>query len=130
MILPRKFGSLGLLDPFVQHLWTTEDLQRSIMLPLLANHLLHHIEPLHLEDNSLTGAIELDYRLCFIFSSMRPSILNHRDDPLCHLFRAIDDIPKVFCNVVINSVTALQISFYIVIWFSKDITVYRITLNM
>lgn len=141
MTLPRKFGGLGLLDPFVQQsalqfrwilplltasylsadFWSTDDLQRSIVLPLLANHLLYHIEFNHMGDNPSNGVLELDYRLCFLFSAMRPSILNNRDDPFCLLFRAINDIPKDFCNVVINSVTALQIPIEdIILPVSKD----------
>lgn len=130
MTLPRKSGGLGLLNPFVQQsalqlrwilpllassnlassFWITEDLQQSIVLPLLADYLLYHIESTSTGDNLLNGALNFDYRLCFLFPFLRPPLLfNRRDDPLYLLFQTVDAMPKDYSKVVINSVTALQI---------------------
>ncbi|KAI8075727.1 hypothetical protein BDF21DRAFT_400860 [Thamnidium elegans] len=123
--LPRKSGSLGLLNPFIQKVslqlrwlllllnlatlhydfWTTNELQQSTVLPLLADYVIYHLElPCH------TTILNSDYRLSFRFQDIRPSRLVDRDSPMYLLFQAIDSLPKDFYGVVTNWETALQIS--------------------
>ncbi|KAI9469098.1 MAG: hypothetical protein EXX96DRAFT_590448 [Benjaminiella poitrasii] len=51
-----------------------------------------------------------DFRLCFLFPSLRPSSILDRDNPLYLLFKAIDTLSRNFAHVVINPETAIQLA--------------------
>lgn len=124
MTLDRKSGSLGLLNPFIQQsslqlrwlrpllnlpnihpdFWVADELQQSIVLPLLADYVIYHLElPCH------TAILDSDYRLSFLFPGIRHSRLADRDSPMYLLFRAIDFRPKYFSGVEINLETTLRL---------------------
>ncbi|KAI9244391.1 hypothetical protein EDC94DRAFT_497173, partial [Helicostylum pulchrum] len=124
MTLDRKSGSLGLLNPFIQQsslqlrwlrpllnlpnihpdFWVADELQQSIVLPLLADYVIYHLElPCH------TAILDSDYRLSFLFPGIRHSRLADRDSPMYLLFRAIDFHPKYFSGVEINLETTLRL---------------------
>ncbi|KAI9485306.1 MAG: hypothetical protein EXX96DRAFT_645279 [Benjaminiella poitrasii] len=87
--------------------WSAADLQQSIVLPLLVDYLLHHLE---LVSNAMpVTSLVSDFWLCFHFPSLRPSPILDRDNPLYLLFKAIDTLPRDFAHVVINPKTALQL---------------------
>ncbi|KAG0777532.1 hypothetical protein G6F22_011808 [Rhizopus arrhizus] len=127
MTVPRKFGGLGLLNPFIQqsalqlrwlipllrhsHLspefWCSEELTSSIVLPLLADYLIHLVEiSMRLPEPVALGS---DFRLPFLFPSLRPLRSKDREHPLYLLYQAIDALPKDFSTVVINPETAMHI---------------------
>ncbi|KAI9483951.1 MAG: hypothetical protein EXX96DRAFT_159989 [Benjaminiella poitrasii] len=128
MTLPRKSGGLGLLNPFVlqatlqlrwvlpllrvsnltSSFWSAADLQQSIVLLLLADYLLHHLE---LASNVMPfTSLVSDFRLCFLFPSLLPSSILDRDNPLYLLFKVIGMLPRDFAHVVINPETAFQLA--------------------
>lgn len=100
MTVPRKLGGLGLLDPFIQqsalqlrwilpllqhsHLasefWRSDELTSSIVLPLLTDYLIHLIEI------SMRTPVPVplgsDFRLPFLFPSLRPLLSKDREHPL------------------------------------------------
>ncbi|KAG1367505.1 hypothetical protein G6F61_012855 [Rhizopus arrhizus] len=125
MCFPRNKGGLGVLNPHIQQsalqlrwlfpllhdrpcsptsdFWKHRSLQSFVVLPLLVDYLLRHSLPIGSQ-----VPIRLDYRQAFVFPSLRPKALAQSSDGVFSLFfTAVDNLPHLFDQVVINPQTAL-----------------------
>ncbi|KAI9337343.1 hypothetical protein BD770DRAFT_373662 [Pilaira anomala] len=125
--LPRSHGGLGLLNPAVQQSalqvrWLhpllstkTSALQTdvltsdSIVLLQLISFLYSQVALASASLYSVTSPLDLDHRFFFLFPSRRPPNTKQLNSSLALLFKAIDDLPKSYTDVVVSSATCLEI---------------------
>ncbi|KAI8321556.1 hypothetical protein EDC96DRAFT_597400 [Choanephora cucurbitarum] len=93
MCRPRGQGGLGLLDP---------RLEDSILLSRLVDWLIHCTSPPTTEHWS-----HLDYRLAFVFPSLRYPSLTGFHSVFSLLFKALDALPRSFESIVVSPATCL-----------------------
>ncbi|ORE10601.1 hypothetical protein BCV72DRAFT_190828, partial [Rhizopus microsporus var. microsporus] len=87
--------------------WYSKELTSSIVLPLLADYLIHLVEISMRPPQPV--ALGSDFHLPFLFSSLRPLLSKDRGHLLFLLYQAMDALPKNFSTVVINPETAMHI---------------------
>ncbi|KAG1093831.1 hypothetical protein G6F40_012613 [Rhizopus arrhizus] len=129
MCLPRSSGGLGVLDPGIQQhalqsrwlipllsgapigppatFWTSPMICNSVVLPRLADCLLHH-----LQSNTTSSVFTwplADYRLSFVFRDLRPPYVCSSSSLFHLFFQAIDRLPHNFHSVIVNANTCLQL---------------------
>jgi hypothetical protein len=113
MTLPRHRGGLGLMNPIVQQralqlrwllpllryhpleyeFWYCKTMSSSIVLPLLADYLMYHLDSTH---GPSTRLLSKDYRLAFLFPSIRSVSLKDHNSPFKLLFDVMDMLSKDF----------------------------------
>jgi hypothetical protein len=81
----------------------------SIVLPLLADYLMYDLDSTH---GPSTRLLSKDYRLAFLFPSIRFGSLKDLNSPFKLLFDVVDMLPEDFSNVVISPQTAFCLSFF------------------